>query len=134
MTNSASNDKHPATKKQNKISKAERFLEALKSSPFSVVVGPEKVVYNIPRDLLTGCSPYFKAVIQGSFEEGLNSTLTLEDEEVITFESFYGWLYRPWPIHIGEPGSPPGGARLLVFADKYQVSLRMRSRIRLGPI
>jgi len=61
----------------------------------TVVVGTGKSAqkYTLHTDLLTSCSPFFAAALNGSFAEATDQTVTLEEEKPETFEWFIQWLY-----------------------------------------
>lgn len=59
----------------------------------TVKVGPEETPFNVHKDLLTSCSPYFKAAFEGRFREASDKTIALPDVTKTHFASFLDWLY-----------------------------------------
>ncbi|KFY13804.1 hypothetical protein V492_03035 [Pseudogymnoascus sp. VKM F-4246] len=75
-------------------------MKAIKKSPFRhaqkivyVIVGPMKQKFGTHQDLLCATSPYFKAALEGKFEEADLGEVTLKDTSVQAFEMFNEWIY-----------------------------------------
>lgn len=58
-----------------------------------VIVGPEKQRFGIHKEILCATSPFFKAALEGKFEESVRGEVILEDTSVETFGHFNEWLY-----------------------------------------
>ena len=50
-------------------------------------------VWHLPKALLTHCSPFFAAALEGSFFEAESRTVSLPDDNPEVFETFVQWLY-----------------------------------------
>lgn len=73
-------------------SEAEEPLHSTSENIVSVLVGPEAKRYAIDKDLLCSRSGYFKAALTGNFREAEDLVVTLEDEDIETFEKLVEWL------------------------------------------
>ena len=49
--------------------------------------------WHLPKALLTYCSPFFAAALDGRFAEAKSNTVLLPDENPGTFETFVQWMY-----------------------------------------
>lgn len=58
-----------------------------------VVIQVDDERFNLHKDLLIACSPYFRAAFEGGFKEAKDSILTLEDIKALTMQNFMDWLY-----------------------------------------
>ncbi|OBT71471.1 hypothetical protein VF21_09737 [Pseudogymnoascus sp. 05NY08] len=77
-----------ATKKPDKVSVFWRPQEIV-----YVIVGPEKQRFGMHKELLCATSPFFKAALEGKFEESVRGEVVLEDTSVEAFGLFNEWLY-----------------------------------------
>jgi hypothetical protein len=59
----------------------------------TVEIGSEKTPFTVHKDLLTACSPYFKAAFEGPFREARDKSIPISDVEPKTFQLFLDWLY-----------------------------------------
>ena len=100
----------------------------LTSSPLvKILVGPEEKEYELPRDLLSFYSPFFKACFTGEFKESKEQILRLPEDKTHVFEHFIEYLRNGSTIY--EPGVTESDHRkkviwifaLLRFADKYLI-------------
>ena len=68
----------------------------VRSPIVTVVVGKGSKAQSFPvyKDLLTAHSPYFKACLDGAWEEGKTNTVRLEDDNPKAFETVTNWLFR----------------------------------------
>ncbi len=96
----------------------------------SLYVGDEEAVFNVHIDLLCGISTFFKAAFSSEFLEAAERSMSLEDDDVATFERFVSWLYtRRYELSaIGKDERYMELAKLYVLADKYNVS-RLKKEI-----
>ncbi|KAL1591647.1 hypothetical protein SLS60_011645 [Paraconiothyrium brasiliense] len=60
----------------------------------TVVVGTEEATFVVHEALLTHYSEFFRAALQGGFQEAKTKTVTLKDDSSSTFELFVHWLYH----------------------------------------
>ncbi|KAK0515992.1 hypothetical protein JMJ35_002026 [Cladonia borealis] len=60
-----------------------------------VIVGPQKQVFRLHKEILCNFSSYFRAALEGSFAEGLTQKIELPEDDVTVFECFRMWLYSP---------------------------------------
>ena len=60
-----------------------------------VIVGPQKQVFFLHKEILCNVSSYFRAALDGSFAEGLTQQIELPEDDVTVFEYFHAWLYSP---------------------------------------
>ena len=58
----------------------------------TVYVGPEFYPFPVYKELLCHDSPFFKAALEGSFEEGEEQALSLPDDDVEAFKTYQMWL------------------------------------------
>jgi hypothetical protein len=86
----------------------------------TVEIGPEKKAYVMHKDLLTFYSDYFRAALNGSFEEATEGKISLPDEREDLFDIFNQFIYSRviadekghelnWDVLVG----------LWLFGDKY---------------
>lgn len=71
--------------------------------------GDAQESFPVHKDLLTACSPYFKAAFDGQFREATDKTIPIPDVTPTQFRLFLDWLYfRKLPkkqqIDMGEDG------------------------------
>ncbi|MCJ1379094.1 hypothetical protein MMC17_002194 [Xylographa soralifera] len=59
----------------------------------TLVVGPEKQVFKMHKELLCSVSPYFKAALEGDFKEAQEQKIELAEDDPETIEYFQLWLY-----------------------------------------
>lgn len=86
-----------------------------------VLVGPEKALFKISKQLVCNYSQYFRAALSKSFKEGHNGILRLEDEDPETFEAFAEWLYCGAvlrPDTIAKPDRWNWYLNLYILADR----------------
>ena len=57
------------------------------------MVGIEEKIFNTHKELLCEVSSYFKAALEGQFQEAETQTIKMVDEDAATFEYFQLWLY-----------------------------------------
>ncbi|TLD18896.1 hypothetical protein E2P81_ATG01624 [Venturia nashicola] len=69
------------------------FMKELGQDIVTVHIGPEKIPFIVHKDLLTQCSPYFKAAFEGNFCEALENSIPLIDISTTQFRLFLDWLY-----------------------------------------
>jgi len=67
----------------------------LRSPIVTVAVGKDSEAQSFPihKDLLIAHSPYFKACLDGAWEEGKTNTVRLEDDDPKAFETVANWLF-----------------------------------------
>ena len=68
-------------------------FSSLYESIIYVEVGPEAIRFPIHKGLLCFESSYFKACLNGKFQEASEDKTTLEDEDPSIFRRFIAWLY-----------------------------------------
>ncbi|KAK5092358.1 hypothetical protein LTR70_003955 [Exophiala xenobiotica] len=68
----------------------------LRSLIVTIVVGKGSKAQSFPiyKDLLTTHSPYFKACLNGAWEEGKTNIVRLEDDNPKAFEIVANWLFK----------------------------------------
>ncbi|KAI4246859.1 MAG: hypothetical protein L6R42_009785 [Xanthoria sp. 1 TBL-2021] len=120
-----SQDDGEATAKKPKM---EDNLSFRNDTMVSLEVGPERVPFQVHKNLLCDCSPFFEAAFNGHFKEKCGS-MELKEDDVDAFEYFMQWLYRR-KINVTQIGDPDYFARrytqlsrLYTLADKYGVAL-----------
>lgn len=57
------------------------------------MVGPSQKPFPVHKAFLFDVSPFFRAALDGEFEEARNCAMTLPDDKEETFERFLAWLY-----------------------------------------
>ncbi len=58
-----------------------------------VIVGPQKQVFPLHKEILCAVSSYFRSALEGSFVEGLTQKIELPEDDVTVFKYFRVWLY-----------------------------------------
>lgn len=53
----------------------------------------EREQFIVHKDVLTNCSPYFKAAFEGEFREANEKSITIPDTKPATFQTFMDWCY-----------------------------------------
>lgn len=69
-----------------------------------IVVGPEKKVFKIHKEILCNASTYFRAALNGGFKEAKEQKVEMPEDKVSIFKYFQHWLYsgnilvrKEWP-------------------------------------
>ncbi|KAN0083115.1 hypothetical protein V8E54_002203 [Elaphomyces granulatus] len=96
------------------------LLSALKSDRIQVLVGEEKREFQVPRDLLAGCSPVFNAMCNSAFKESVEGVIELPEGNPLTVGSFMLWLHS-CPPAIAENEHYQVIINLAIFAETYQI-------------
>lgn len=93
----------------------------------TLLVGAEKVPFEVPQQQLCEVSTFFSSAFNSQFKESLNKSIHLPDDDEETVDLFVEWLYKEKcdllplpPDKEGDYLKPP--MLLLVFTDKYDVS------------
>lgn len=93
----------------------------------TLLVGPDKIVYNVHQDILCDASKVLKAAFSGDFKESSDRSISLEDEEPDVVEHMIRWLYSG-KIHLIKAVSSQTAhscywqlAKLNTLADKYDM-------------
>ncbi|RGP81429.1 btb poz fold [Fusarium longipes] len=63
------------------------------SKPFKFLIGTDKTEYTIHSALVAQLSPVLSALVNGSFRESSESSVTWDDIDEITFNSFWQFVY-----------------------------------------
>ena len=58
-----------------------------------VIVGPDRVEFDVHKGLLCDCSPFFERAFNGNFIEAENTCVELGEQEPEVFAIFQNWLY-----------------------------------------
>lgn len=58
-----------------------------------MLVGPDRTLFSVHKDLICHHSPYFDAAFNGPFKESSDGQITLEEAAPFTFGLFLHWLY-----------------------------------------
>lgn len=110
----------------------------------TVIVGFEKASFVVHEQLLTYHSPFFRAALNGRFEEATKREVRLKEVNKDTFEFFVHWLYHqrlpnenddPRLFAMWESGNDRGDSKttnlvyLNVFCDKYDVPALKRQSL-----
>lgn len=67
-----------------------------------VLVGPEKISFNMHKGLLCKVAPYFEAALKGNFLESTTQVLELAEEDPVMFQRFQLWTYTNKILEDGE--------------------------------
>ncbi|KAF2431833.1 hypothetical protein EJ08DRAFT_165970 [Tothia fuscella] len=59
----------------------------------TVEIGPDREAFHVHKDLLTACSPYFKAAFEGGFKEAAEKSIHIDEVTPDIFKEFLDWLY-----------------------------------------
>lgn len=93
----------------------------------TLLVGAEKVPFEVHQQQLCEVSTVFSSAFNSQFKEGLNKSIHLPDDDEETVDLFVEWPYKEKcdllplpPDKEGDYLKPP--MLLLVFTDKYDVS------------
>ncbi|KAI9787297.1 MAG: hypothetical protein M1835_002816 [Candelina submexicana] len=68
------------------------ILQVLSGSKVDVHVGPNRVHFQLPKDILCRQFSYFDKALNGDFREGEEQRLELPDEDVKTFRELLKWM------------------------------------------
>lgn len=104
------------------------FFELARSPSVEIIVGPNEVVFTLPKDLLGYYSPYFKACFNGSFKEGKEGVLRLPDENPEHFKILAEYIRSgDTQYHFQESNhtlQQKYGLCMdyIIFTDKYDIS------------
>lgn len=86
------------------------YLTRANTSDFTatstILVGPDLTPFQIHTSLLTSTSSYFRAALNGPFEESATNSVTLDDVPVEHFQLLVPWLYNsilPTPFKDRKP-------------------------------
>jgi len=74
----------------------------LHGSAASLVVGEEKRVFIVPKELLYSVSEYFKAALEGNFKEATEQKVELPDDDPEVIERVLLWAYTGKILDQGE--------------------------------
>ncbi len=66
-----------------------------------ILVGPEKEIFKVHRQILCNTSSYFDAALNGNFKEAKQGRVEMLEDDVNTFKNFQYWLYSR-EIHVEE--------------------------------
>ncbi|KAL8876562.1 MAG: hypothetical protein Q9198_005270 [Flavoplaca austrocitrina] len=69
------------------------FTEFLTGPIVTLVIGPNHKAYYVHHGLLCDRSSYFRAALQGQFQEAQANRIEFPEEDETTFEIFIRWLY-----------------------------------------
>lgn len=93
----------------------------------TMFVGKERTRFDVHQDQLCEVSTFFKAAFTSQYKESSKKTIELLEDDVDTVDLFVQWLYKQqcdlWSAPVDDESDllmQP--IRLLVFADKYDVS------------
>jgi hypothetical protein len=91
-----------------------------------------KSSFIVHKDFICFYSPYFKAALNSTFQEGVEHSVDLEDVEPTTFSLFINWVYRQ---RIVEPDEAPldlkGAILLWLLADRLLATSLQNAAIEL---
>ncbi|KAF1988015.1 hypothetical protein K402DRAFT_39099 [Aulographum hederae CBS 113979] len=100
MSNSAGQASPPFKRQKTRTSEPENDVRpsfkdgTLRDRFFKVQIGASPgISYQVYEDLLSFYSPYFRKAIHGSFKEGNDRAIVLEDANPVTFTKYMDWLY-----------------------------------------
>ncbi|CAG5149834.1 uncharacterized protein ALTATR162_LOCUS2462 [Alternaria atra] len=86
------------------------YLTRANTSDFTatstILVGPDLTAFQIHTSLFTSTSSYFRAALNGPFEESATNSVTLDDVPVEHFQLLVSWLYNsilPTPFKDRKP-------------------------------
>jgi len=76
-------------------------LAMFTSAPVTILVGPQKDTFNIPKDVLCHHSRYFDCCLNGAFKEARENQVILEEDSVEAFQLIIHWIFTgnlalPW--------------------------------------
>ncbi|ERF77050.1 hypothetical protein EPUS_07956 [Endocarpon pusillum Z07020] len=90
---SKANSKNLSTSKTNDLSPPPAKRLKFEDETVKVFVGHEEKAFIIHKLLVCQASPYFKAALNGSFEESVDGKLYLYEQEPELFNCFVEWVY-----------------------------------------
>ncbi|KAI9720858.1 MAG: hypothetical protein M1812_002697 [Candelaria pacifica] len=70
----------------------DQILLPLSGDKVDIYVGPNRVHFHLPKDVLCRQSSYFDLAFNGDFKEGKEQSLELPDEDVETFKQLIHWM------------------------------------------
>lgn len=105
----------------------------------AVLVGVDKERFVVHRDLLMYDAEFFRAAFTGNFKEAEDRSVTLPEDEPLTFEVFVHWMHNKampstknahtelldewtWKDDEGGERKTENLIKLYVFGDKYSVA------------
>ena len=59
-----------------------------------IYIGSKRKKWTVHKDLICSKSPFFEKAFSGSFREGINSSIYLNEDHPCGFELLVHWLYR----------------------------------------
>jgi hypothetical protein len=88
----------------------------------TIEVGPNKQAYVIHKGLLTFYSDYFRAALDSTFKEAIDSKVSLPDEREDLFDIFNQFVYRRVVTNETESGlSTDKLVEVWLFGDRYMI-------------
>ncbi|KAL2045016.1 hypothetical protein N7G274_002791 [Stereocaulon virgatum] len=95
----ASSDSEPAGYEGIKNVDTLELLKNATNITVRVGTGDPSDIWLLPKALLTHCSPFFAAALDGNFAESTSNTVLLPDDSPDVFETFVQWMYTG-EIHL----------------------------------
>ncbi|KAL2064768.1 hypothetical protein VTL71DRAFT_3907 [Oculimacula yallundae] len=68
-------------------------LKLFRSPEVTILVGPEEVLFNLPKDFLCLNSKFFDRALNGKFKEGVERVIRLPEDTVMAFQMMLQWIY-----------------------------------------
>lgn len=98
-----------------------RSFFKLANSPFvTILVGPEEVKFELPKNLLITYAPFFKAALDGNFKEAKEGLLRLPEDDPVHFRLFTNFV-RDGSIKFPSGEEASFVWNLVPFVDKYDI-------------
>ena len=89
-----------------------------------VIVGPQKQVFRLHKEILCNVSSYFRAALKGSFAEGLTQKIELPEDDATVFKLFRVWL------HSFSQGSSPSAPET---ENEIEFDTQLEPDVIIGP-
>ena len=99
-------------------------LASLRNVPTALLlVGEQRIPFNVHQTLLCAASPYFIANLKHGFEETSTQTITLPEEDANDINLFVLWIYYGlrWPLSCLSNDRFMQLAHIYAFADRVGI-------------
>jgi hypothetical protein len=97
-------------------------MKLSQSPPVTILVGPNQVTFEIPKDLLCHNARFFEAALRGPFKEASESKIYMKEDSVSAFEMLFQWIYTGDVIPAGGPAQQIDGyVAFFKLADKVDL-------------
>ncbi|KAL8822218.1 MAG: hypothetical protein Q9191_007043 [Dirinaria sp. TL-2023a] len=111
----------PANAPGNTLNDILQEYETAICNAVTIEIGPAKILYRLPKDVLCNISPYFRTALNGNTKEAAEQSIWLPHVDVDVFDSFVCWLDGGDIDRIDEDSAWTYLIELYVFADSHEL-------------